>query len=123
MLKVRFELHYDFDGAKPTEERCCCKVKIFLPADAVEKKLHYLLRDESVRVGEWRLSEKWGTGVDETLRMRVGELELRAGNWEELEEKVNNLIDESVKRLREVKERILGLERSTPKPRVVEIEI
>lgn len=122
MLKVRFELRYDFDSS--WQQRCRCKVRILLPAEE-NKQLHLLLRDGDVKVADYPypLREWWGTGFDETLRMRVWEKELYADNWEQLEEKVKELVDDTVRKLKEVKERNLELQRTTPNPRVIEVEI
>lgn len=120
MLKVRFELQYKFDGARA--KRCWCLMRILLPAEE-NKMLHRHLRSRNVRVAEYPLHEWWGTDFDSGLWMRVWRRELCADSWEELEQKVQSLIDETVKTLREVKERNLEFERTMPEPRVVEVEI
>ena len=98
MIKVVFKRHYTFRSADNKE----CAVELVLPADD-EGYLVPELRNNKASVFGMGLSKSWGHWEHSTNEdTRYYTKYLFASTWEELDEEVKKLVDESIEVLRRV---------------------
>jgi len=94
MIKVKVRRHYEYLGGNDR----VCDVRITLPVNEKGWLLPELQAD--VELLQEELSYNWGVLKDGKERCKVEEV--CASTWEELEQEVRRLIDESIEKLREV---------------------
>jgi len=98
MIKVIFRKHYIFKSSNNRE----CEIDLILPSDK-DGNLVPELRDRKESIFGMSLTENWGRWIQTSKEntKRAGWL-VFAPSWEELDEEVRKLIDESIETLRMV---------------------
>ncbi|MFN3421605.1 MAG: hypothetical protein ACK40X_07780 [Armatimonadota bacterium] len=120
-MKARFVVKFYHEPAEAS--RFAALVELYLPTETENiARLHPTLQSSTVSVFDELLMPQWGS-YDANERARWNRKRVRAGSWEELQTKVQEVISEAVATLKRVKEQNEEETRSMPQPYTYEVEL
>jgi len=114
-MEIRFKVNYEL-----LHDGCTAEVKLFLPSEKGPFGLHRLLVDEEKRVFDDRLSQWWG---DQRGEFRMKYKRVYGKDWDEVEQKVQQLVEETIQVLKEVYKRNKALLERKPESKEIVIHL
>lgn len=111
--KIKLKFSVEYFVKEDSEMKCQARVKIEIPFRGKGEALPRILRDAHTTVFKETLNEYWGLKNYEK-RVTTAEKVVKATSWDELKQKVEQLIDRTIETLEKVKEKNLALYETRP---------